>query len=86
MRLYAVLKCSVWQGNVRCGRQHTGVNNHMHKRRLLKMAVISVGKMTQVVATEPKRIMRSHHACLPGGLNWSGIGQIQMLILNKSTG
>lgn len=65
---------------------NTGVNNHMHKGRPLKTAVISVGDMTQLVATELKRIMRYHLACPPGRVNWSGTGQLQMLTLNKSAG
>lgn len=65
---------------------NTGVNNHMHRGRPLTMAVFSVSKMTQLVATELKRIMSGHLACPAGRVNWSGTGQIQILILNKSAG
>lgn len=53
-----------------------GMNNHMHKGRPLKMAVVSVGKITQLVATELKRSVRCHLACPPGKGNCSGTGQI----------
>lgn len=42
-----------------------GMNNHMHKGRPLKMPVISVGKVTHLVATELKTSMRCHLLCPP---------------------
>lgn len=57
------------------------MNNHMHKGRPLEIPVISVGKVTELVATELKRSMRCHLVCPPGQGNCSESGQIRMLML-----
>lgn len=58
-----------------------GMNNSICKGRSLKMAVISLGKITQLVATELKRITRCHLVCSPGKGNSSGTRQMQMTML-----
>lgn len=79
MGVPAILLCSVWQGNVSCGDCQYG-NDHMHKARPSKITTISVGKVTELIATEPKELER-HLVCPPGRGNCSGTGQIQLLML-----
>lgn len=58
-----------------------GLSNHTRKGRPLKMAVISLSKMTQLVATEAERSTRCHLACPLGKANCSAPGQPRMLAL-----
>lgn len=48
------VECQLWET------ANMGMNNPMHKGMNWKMAVFSVGKMTQPIAIEPKRDTRGH--------------------------